>query len=665
VTSDSKNVRVDQFLFGYADGHRLLAGSRKLSLDAASQLLLYSDLGAGASNGPEGYWTGIPIPSARAYALMHTWPAPEMPRPGCVWTQAILINFQDLAEIPDLAVLSRHFVRPNGSATVTGYGATLDFGAAKISDFHEIPLVRETLLQIVRTVYAAGQDSAVPADVRGVDAAVFAVWSQQWPRLRRTFSFRTAMSLATTNALRFDLQIGARVQRNEPSPPIEPRWQQATVDDIVVPTHRRLRRFLWRYGADVQKARAAFVPLAELYVETSTPSSRGVVSNVLLDKIVATFPEATDARTLKADILGPSSAPNGSEFHIDAMDLLDRLATPQYAHAFPSGSVHTIIERALQASQPNIPRLLRSIRAYGAAEPDIAASFLARVAGIIEPDAAVALGLEEPALLESLVASNPALLDSNAIVHLPVAQLTPLLKHLPASSSAFANVTRRLLEIDNDAIAELMIDKSRETVALIVLRAMAAQLAGDSGSIGRPWFNRARPVLRAILPQAIVVTATTTSELAAGALLLDLDVNAGMSCSTAEWADAVMRARDDLSGQQRQRLLTYLLALALARPARGCEPLMERSFEPVHQDIAVSRLPYDAFNALARYLPNLYWWEQWDTCLRLRLAVTDAYVKARLDAKSFARLAQDQEIQRQLYNLAKQSRDGRRMLESF
>lgn len=658
-------VKADQFLFGYADGHRLLAGSRKLPSDGAAQMLLYSDLGAGALMEPEGYWTGIPIPSARAYALMHTWPAPEMPRPGCVWTHAILVSFQYLAEIPDLAVMTPYFVRPTGPATFASYGAALDIVPPAVPAAHGPALVRDTVIQMVRAVYESGRDFTVSAGARGIDDAVFAIWSQQWPRLRRAFSFRTAVSLATTSSLRFDLQIAPRAQRSEPTPTSGPKWQQAVVDDIVEPEPRPLRRFLWRYGADVQKPRIAFVPLTELYVETNVKSPRGSKATAVLDAVVAAFPEATDARVLKADLLEPPSAPKGLDFHIGLMDLFDCLANRHYAQAFPPASAQIVMDRIFRLPHPDIPRLLQSVRAYSATNADVAPKLLTRIAEYIEPDAAITFGFEEPALLESLIAANPALLDSDEIVRVPDTHLTRLLEHLPASSPAFSNVARRLLEIDNDAIAEQMIGKSREVVALIVLRAMAAQLAGNNGSIARPWFNRARPILRAILPQAIVSTATLTSELAACALLLDLDVSAGVSCSPAEWANALSHARDDLSGQQRQRLLAYLLALALARPLRGCEPLIERSFELVHQNIAASRLPYDAFNALARYLPNLYWWEQWDTCLRLRIAVTDAYVKVGLDPKSFARLAQDPDLQRQLYNLARQSREGRRMLNNL
>ncbi|MEX5616905.1 hypothetical protein ABFV55_19465, partial [Pseudomonas syringae] len=85
-------MKIDQCLFGYDDGHKLLSSS--LSLGGELSLLTeLSDLAPNTMFGvSEGYWTGIPAPSIGRYVLMRTWTAPEMSRPGCVWTHALLIE---------------------------------------------------------------------------------------------------------------------------------------------------------------------------------------------------------------------------------------------------------------------------------------------------------------------------------------------------------------------------------------------------------------------------------------------------------------------------------------------------------------------------------------------------------------------------------------------
>ena len=98
-------MTVEQCLFGYDDGHRLLASSIPLGTEAAT-LTEMSDLAPGAVFGrSESYWTGVPAPGISRYVLMRTWPAPEMSRPGCVWTHALLFEPSLLEELGDLAAL--------------------------------------------------------------------------------------------------------------------------------------------------------------------------------------------------------------------------------------------------------------------------------------------------------------------------------------------------------------------------------------------------------------------------------------------------------------------------------------------------------------------------------------------------------------------------------
>src|SRR5687768_4073372 len=93
-------IAVDQCLFGYDRGHRMITTSCELSPAASSLLLVLSDLAPGVTLGPrDSYWTGVPLPDVRRFALLKTWPAFEMPRPGCVWTHALVVTFADLARI--------------------------------------------------------------------------------------------------------------------------------------------------------------------------------------------------------------------------------------------------------------------------------------------------------------------------------------------------------------------------------------------------------------------------------------------------------------------------------------------------------------------------------------------------------------------------------------
>ena len=187
---------------------------------------------------PEGYWTGIPLPGAKVYALMRTWPAPEMPRPGCVWTHVVLIALADMARFPDLAVLGALFTRPSTSAGFTAYASPLAIdptGAAP----SRISLSHRSGLRVLRALYAPRASGILVDDGESIDTAIFAVWSQQWPRLRRAFSFRTAgPAIDPSSAVRFDLRVvreplssTALTQVEVSSLPAD--WERAAIDDLV------------------------------------------------------------------------------------------------------------------------------------------------------------------------------------------------------------------------------------------------------------------------------------------------------------------------------------------------------------------------------------------------------------------------------------------------
>ncbi len=63
-------------------------------------------------SGFEEYVTGYPLIDASFYAFARTWYAPEMERPGCVWTHTLLIGERDLGALDDLTILNRCFRRP-------------------------------------------------------------------------------------------------------------------------------------------------------------------------------------------------------------------------------------------------------------------------------------------------------------------------------------------------------------------------------------------------------------------------------------------------------------------------------------------------------------------------------------------------------------------------
>src|SRR5260370_6310941 len=71
--------------------------------------------------GFDSYLTGYPLEAGRFYCLARTWFAPELSRPGCVWTHTILISDTDVARIQDFRSILSHFRRPGSKEDVESY----------------------------------------------------------------------------------------------------------------------------------------------------------------------------------------------------------------------------------------------------------------------------------------------------------------------------------------------------------------------------------------------------------------------------------------------------------------------------------------------------------------------------------------------------------------
>ncbi len=115
------SFEIDQVLFGYERGHRLLVSSRPIPPEVEDRLLPLTD--AGFRGRIESLTGGEPVAELGSYLLYRSWPAGEVSRRGAVWTHGLLVSFGDLARIPDLGVLLGLLQRP-GKRGVAEYQRT-------------------------------------------------------------------------------------------------------------------------------------------------------------------------------------------------------------------------------------------------------------------------------------------------------------------------------------------------------------------------------------------------------------------------------------------------------------------------------------------------------------------------------------------------------------
>jgi hypothetical protein len=262
----------DQFVFGYRNGHCLLSGSRELTPESLAALLSVTD--AAMADGSQPLITGLALKHTAEYALIVTWSAAEVARPGAVWAHALIVAEASLHDPHAIDVLLGLPRRPTpGVVDLARYGEplALDGAPARPSYLPSTPVARELLGRLAVAAYAPGAGRLITGeDLGGAAKAVLALWRAQWPELRSAFSFRTR-EVIRAGAPGFDLTVARRVRDSGAAsspvaaPPV-PAWVDAVVDDAVAATPTPLRNFLWAFGPREPREPSRLAALAGLWL---------------------------------------------------------------------------------------------------------------------------------------------------------------------------------------------------------------------------------------------------------------------------------------------------------------------------------------------------------------------------------------------------------------
>lgn len=313
--AESVSPVIHQTLHGYADGHTLLASSCDLTPVEKKALLLLSDLSGQTGNRNfDSYLTGYPLPGKRYYALARTWYAPEMPRPGCVWTQTLLLALPLLTRIRNLSELNDLFVRPRiGEMTPYSSAIPVDRFTHISSSLYSI---KPSFYTTAYYLYSKTKDAIVfPAESAAeYEEDILSIWSQQWPRLRRSFSFCTgSLSIRELDNKPLDFQVipdsyGSRLSRQQPD--------NITVVDLSAKNKvtnwvkvyegvepQRLQFFMYHYGSDIIGKRSKFAPLCLAYGILYNKPELSITFDSILLFFKQNFSSASEAKRLKRDLI--------------------------------------------------------------------------------------------------------------------------------------------------------------------------------------------------------------------------------------------------------------------------------------------------------------------------------------------------------------------------
>lgn len=656
VKESSKPI-VHQALHGYADGHQQLAISVTLKPRDQKTLLALSDIsGPGARLDEDGYLTGYPLHDSGFFAIGRTWPAPEMPRPGCVWTHTLLIDFNDLAGVESLTSLLKVFKRPTGFSSFQEYAKPTRINTAS---FPTLSSFAEAWAKPVLAALYGKPKNKIVATRSGpeVDTAVLAIWSQQWPRLRRSFRFCTfAASDRSVEGASFDLQIlpsSDRSVRSRFSEIVDAGnvklnvspWVEDALLDLAHPDQSGLRSFFRRLGSDVAGGREVFRPLCRLHraVEISPQNPVAVHEAISLLQGELGTKQARSARAVVA-----KSA-------LETVDTLDEMSFD-----FLWANLNLVEPDVLKALATRLgrttwhrdPRKLVQLLNSESAEKIV----LHRVISELEISELIEGIKITPELFSLALSHRPELIkepnfwlaiktadESFGVVENKDQQLDAIAAMLAAGRNDLAPITVRtfgpIIVLEGLSKAKSIKD---EDLSLWV-KAASVDIQSVAGFLGS----------RINIPRKIIYTL-------AKILPPDLVPN---DYGEDPWLVAWRNSMDSIDDSQVTYLLVYFLNRALGWRSKSQAELLQLSFEPIHNALARNSLPEDYWRTFESRLPWSIFWLTWDRCQRLRAGVIDKFVDRDLSPQCFVRLTHSDVLFYALIGVTAQSNRGRNYLK--
>jgi hypothetical protein len=646
MIQEARTIKLGQALHGYQDGHSLLASSENLPHSSESVLFDLSDLsGSQLVPGFDEYLTGYPLPEIASYAFAKTWYAPEMQRPGCVWTHTLLIRSSDVAQVQSFRELLQYFKRPTMNPdSWIGYNSYVEVPINWPTEYeygNEVPF----LLELYSALYETADNPVIlPASgAKQYESLVLRVWSQQWPRLRRVFKFCTgAIEGRTLEGKPFDLQVIpvksiGRIQHeipdayviHEETAPREvsaEKWILELANDFSS-KNLRFRDFLREFGADVAPRRSSFKKLVEAF----NLQSSDIKFDDYWDALLTLFPTQSEAAKLKMAAVVPGS----DDFRTISAPLPERVSVLVASHrdsSYPKRLLEAtdLDERLVSSSLKDILQALASapyINSFGE-------NLIQKIASAISPDQLTSIS-STPSALMLLLSRNPRLAQFPELWSVTSGRHQQVLDLISTSHLSQPNWE----EIMNAAVQAGAPQLARAFVRMLGVSAVQSALnISQQHTINLPndWdsvLGEHTPAVAEWLRSQPDAQISLLSTLATDLNPFDSTL---LSLGSELW-QSVLDANAKLS----QRGRAFILLLGFQNPSgKPCE-LVAQTFEAIHLDAELERLDSATWSILRDSLPVLGWGRDWDVCERLRRLLVSKYVAYSWPVSYFFRTLQD------------------------
>jgi hypothetical protein len=637
-------IDIDQALHGYSEGHRLLASSTEINKEAHRTMLVLSDMsGPSMQDGFEEYITGYPLNNGGCYAFSKTWFAPEMSRPGCVWTHTLILSKETLSSLEDLHVLLSLFKRPKSQLDFSAYTEKIRYQQIQ----HVVETSRSALHLLTSTILSElyGYEKDYPVALISEEPLIFedtivAIWSQQWPALRQRFTFCSgAMHIRLVNGKPFSFQIIPFKQRrqfereikdlrfvgNKLPPENEKAWIKELVEDVPATTLTPLRAFLRIFGGSV---RHHMSKLTIFYFEhRSLPANRAGATDVI-NLFYRLFPNANKSiPELVRRILGRRLGKRESELlGVSEYDMLLGLATYDDGNILDPRFIDTNA-RALQLFKEDKPKaIILMSHIIENRLTRIGQEMLQGFASIISAEDLIDISNSHRDLLFALAAVEPGLIAKPAVWRIAHSEQLTLLDAISIdklSDVAMSSLIAGIIEAGISSISDEIFRKfgCRAVDSLLEFIDTHGSLPGDTLEWSRLLRHNPGTTIEWLKKHSLKSVKT----LAFVAIGLEARGEIATKENVSLWARLLRQFKNDIDSPDAIALSYFLMPIALANSGQDANYIAKFSFPYIHDALLKNQLDWRIWKLLEPLLPELpwHWFRSWDKCERLRMAMKE------------------------------------------
>lgn len=612
---------IHQAIHGYRDGHRLLSSSMSLPPEATRTMLVLSDMsGPSMQPGFDEYLTAYPLPGMELFVLAKTWYAPEMQRPGCVWTHSLLIPRSHIGIVPTTSLL-RAFRRPQREG--------VDSAATKSVELDESTPDPTTPDGFADRGLAAAMISAVLGQPRPViivaetaaqfEAVFLRLWEELWSAERTRFSFCTGALMPRVNAgVLLDLQAVPRAIppsqfRKSASSALfldlrAPGKPEAWVDlvlDGALKGDATFRAWL-EEAAGADAGRAVVPSLAPIFGEwhATGSSARSALTSVVSAKDL----EVGARNRLVGMVFDRANTESGAVGRRELLHVLCAHRDTDLAPMAPMLEEQTM--RLFEESRSEGVALVLSLLCSELTE--VGERVLRVAVLLLAPNDVETFGDAQAPFLPTIVGASPTLAQSPILWRRVGGRALDVLSQLGGTSlddKARGSIIDAIFSSGRDVPVEAIIHFGGKVA---ILRALSALTAGQL-QFSWQWRTALSAQPHTVLMWLESLSSPSHHDLELGSRFIGPKV--APSRLAAVWKSGITN-----SGSVTPRIAAFGLTLALWE-ADVKSSLLTSCFQPTYDAAGSLRLDYEEWDWLKEQAPSVSWYRDWDRCERLAAAL--------------------------------------------